>query len=173
MFDLSSAQSNSSLMLSPELIVEAFKKVLVAQLDCSEQPITVEPINEYLQTFSNHISGRTRSTGGHNLPWALIVNTDGTAYTHADAYDPHYRITKVFENSFLKLMESAGLVNSNKASAVRAISCNSCEFQNGCTQSPLRDALLSERMTDSKGNFTCAVAQPFLRWLQAESAVRF
>lgn len=153
------------LMLSAEQIVDAFRAVMHARLVTEAPAIRVEPLDEYLQTAGLKRRNQPRPPSSQQLPWSLIVDTQGDAYLHADAYSPGGRLGNVFTQPFGELMASSAYAQALAAQRQRLQVCTRCTWEAYCTRLPVAEALHSERMTNDHGEAVCAIAQPFLSTL--------
>ena len=154
-----------SLMLPPARIVEAFRAVLQARLADGAGGIRIEPLEEYLQTAGLRQQGERRPPVSDKLPWSLIVDTQGDAYLHADAYSPGARLGNVFSDAFSDIMGSSAYAQALRQQHQRTRLCEPCPWGAQCTRLPMAQALFSERTLGADGQGRCAVARPFLQTL--------
>ena len=152
------------LMLSPEQIVEALWEVMQARLQSPTLTGTrVYPLDDYLRAAVVTVSGgRQKQHDPEQGEWTLIVDTDGTVYTHSDAYLPGAALGNGFRQPLAELMRSTtrrGLIADRRA---RSRLCAECPHSAGCNGLPMIEAVPSERIRDHAGQLRCGVARPLI-----------
>lgn len=159
------------LMISPGQVRGAFQAVLDAQLSWDGPVIRVYPLQDYLVAAAAHVNGRAAL--GYDdaaMEWALIVDTGGDAYGHAEAYSAAHRLGNVFRETVDAVMASAARQRLRAERAERARLCDDCEFGRSCDRIPLVEALPSERTYGADGRLACAVARPMIGSLASLAA---
>lgn len=143
-------------------VVETLQRVAVAQLRSDGPPIRVYPLRNYLEAAVSHIAEiETTPYDPAEHEWAVIVNTNGDAYNHGDAYTADGLFGNAFTTPFGALLASAGRRRSLELRAERARMCKACAFGTACSRVPVIEALPSERAW-GKGDLSCAIARPMI-----------
>jgi uncharacterized protein len=163
-----SGQQESRALTAGEILA-AFQRVTDRWL-AAAQPVRVLPIAEYAGNVVRQLDGGygrrqfyTKSDG----EVVLIVNTDGTVHSSADAYDPAFAYGNLFTDSLDTLMASAGRQRA-MAQAERRMSetCHSCRFWGACWGIFTGQATPEQRWKDDAGRMVCAVAEPMHRYIE-------
>lgn len=162
-FNLTSEPGDNQLALAPDQINEALMQVFRARLSHRGKPIRILPLDEHLDTamrFTKQTAPLRRPPP--DTPWALICNTDGTLYTHADAYSDGKALGNAFvsPSAFTMALRSDAYRNSIHDQQARTQTCRRCEFERHCSQLPCSQALPSERSRSSDGQLDCVTARP-------------
>lgn len=143
-------------------VVETLQRVALAQLSSIGPPIHVYPLRNYLEAAVSHVAGITTAPyDPAEHEWAVIVNTNGDAYNHGDAYTADGLFGNAFTTPFGELLASAGRRRSLELRIERARVCQACKFGSSCSRVPVVEALPSERAWD-EGGLSCAVARPMI-----------
>ena len=153
-------------MLEAEEIVGALQRVFRAWLSSAEPRITVYPVQDHFEAAVRH--GRELVADVYDpaqAEWALIVDTNGDAYTHSDAYEPGHCLGNVFRQPVAAVLDSDARRRLLSARATRAETCERCRFGQACSRIPVIEALPSERRVDAAGRTECTVAQPLIAWM--------
>ena len=153
------------LTLDPADVVEALKKVARAQLSggADGSGITIYPIWNYFLAAIHQISGVPAQTYDPAArEWAIIVNTNGDAYNHGDAYAPEGLFGNVFAQPFGDVLGSEQRKRTLALRAVRETTCAACPYARSCTHVPIVEALPSERLYDEDGELVCSVVRPMI-----------
>lgn len=151
------------LMLDPAQVVAALLDVLQAQLAWKGRPVRVHPLEDYLEAAvrkSSGMPGPVYDPGRRE--WALIVDTNGDVYNHAEAYDARYRFGNAFAQPMGDVMRSAARRRATALREARAGTCKRCGFDGACPRLPVVEALPSERVLDGDGRLACLVARPMI-----------
>jgi uncharacterized protein len=156
------------LTLPAEHVVETLQRVARAQLDSDGPAIQVYPLRNYLEAAISHVSGIAAppyDPVAHE--WAVIVNTNGDAYNHGDAYTGDGLFGNAFTTPFGELLASGRRRRSLELRAERACICDTCTFASSCSHVPVVEALPSERSWED-GRLSCAVARPMIEFYVEE-----
>ena len=160
----------AALMLSPEAIAAAFRRVIAARLSWTGAPIRIHPLDEYLETVAHHQGNRPRAVRANaDADWAWIVDTNGDVYSHSDTYDAPARLGNAFTDSVDALLDSPARGRVLAGRAERARACEACEFGNSCTRLPMVEAVPSERHGQASTPEDCRSVRPLLHWLSASA----
>lgn len=151
------------LMLTPAQVRAAFRAVLDAQFVWDGPVIRVYPLQDYLVAAAAHLNGQPAAGYDNDaMEWALIIDTGGDAYGHAEAYSAAHRLGNVFRETVGTVMASPARQRLRAERAERARLCDACEFGRSCDRIPLVEALPSERTYGADGRLACAVARPMI-----------
>jgi uncharacterized protein len=164
------------LTLTHAEVVDALNCVADRWLE-RQTAITVFPLKNYLDAAVHRLLGvETTVYDPRRDEWAVIINTNGDAYDHSDAYSPEGYIGNVFSEPLLKIMRSSAREATVQRRLERAQTCEACEFGRSCSRIPLTEALPSERAYDWGGTLQCPIADPVIRdivrHLEAKPAAR-
>lgn len=153
------------LTLSADEVLEAMRQVALAQARMSST-IQIYPLWDFLTAAVQYL------TGGESDPydpsvmeWALIVNTNGDAYNHAEAYAPEGLMGNIFGDSLGDILSSEGRKRSLRIRAERARTCEACVYGRCCSRLPIIEALPSERTYDSNHALECRIARPMIDFM--------
>lgn len=152
------------LMLDAEQTVEALLDVWTARLDWNGPRIRVLPLDDY-QDAAMRAVWDLPALPAPGADWALIVEPDGSAWPHAEAYQAGFRYGNAFTESLDALFASAAARRLAMQREERGQVCAGCEFQRTCSGLPMREALASERHSDDERRLRCGVAQPLTAFL--------
>lgn len=157
------------LMLQPAQVVQALQAVQRAQLGWrGARQIRVYPLDDYLQAALAQLAGRALPPpASADLEWALIINTDGRVYTHAEAYVEGQALGQAFSEPVASWLHGPVRTRLQQERAARAVVCRACEAGDHCSRLPMTEALPSERTRDAQGQLVCAVARPMIAGLRA------
>lgn len=155
------------LMLTPAQVVAALQAVQQAQLDWrGPRRIRVLPLEDYLRAALGQLAGLAPPLPAHpELEWALIINTDGRVYTHAEAYTDGLQLGHAFTQPAADWLRPQARAGVQARRAERAAVCAACGFGTHCSRLPMLEALPSERTRAADGRLICAVAQPMIAHL--------
>ncbi len=153
------------LTLSPERVVAAMQQVARAQLRASPS-IRVYPLDNYFESAVHHLTGiAARRYDPRGAEWALIVDTSGEVYNHAEAYLPEGRMGNIFRERFADILASPGRAGSLALREARAASCSGCPYLRCCSGIPVIEALPSERTLAADGLLKCSIARPMIAFM--------
>ncbi|MBL9100649.1 MAG: radical SAM protein [Myxococcales bacterium] len=153
------------LTLSADRVVAAMQQVALAQLR-APRSIRVFPLDNYFESAVHHLVGAScRRYDPQAVEWALIVDTDGDAYNHAEAYLPEGRLGNVFRDRFADLLASPARAANLALRAARGRTCDECPYRAACSGIPVIEALPSERSHDLDGRLQCTVARPMIAFM--------
>jgi uncharacterized protein len=164
------------LTLTHAQVLDALQAVARLQFTTSSA-VVVYPLYNYMVAAVNHLAG----VGGNaydprNGEWALIINTNGDVYNHAEAYSPEGRMGNVFSDSMTAILDGDARRRINELRLARARTCDACLYGQNCSRLPVVEALPSERSFDDEGNPACAIARPMIdfmiRHIQADPVAR-
>jgi uncharacterized protein len=157
------------LMLQPAQVVQALQAVQRAQLGWrGARQIRVYPLDDYLQAALAQLAGHAPPPPAPaDLEWALIINTDGRVYTHAEAYVEGQALGQAFSEPVASWLHGPVRARLQQERAARAAVCRACEAGDHCSRLPMTEALPSERTRDAQGQLVCAVARPMIAQLRA------
>jgi uncharacterized protein len=156
------------LMLEHDQVVDALQAVARRWLT-SDEPIDVYPLRHYLDAAVYQLLGREANRYDPSIDeWAVIVNTNGDAYTHADAYTQDGYIGNLFVEPLLDVLQSELHRRTIELRLARSATCHRCQFGHGCSRLPVIEALPSERAYDAAGAPRCPIAEPMIRFMVQE-----
>lgn len=168
-----------ALTMDADAVVDTLKRVAKEQLaiEGGGKGITVYPLWNFFLAAIHHISGVPAQTyDPRTREWAAIVNTNGDAYNHAEAYSPEGLMGNIFEQPLADVLASEGRKKNLKLRMLRDEVCATCTYANSCSRIPIVEALPSERTYDARGRLTCSVAKPmidfFVEQITASPAAR-
>ena len=150
------------LTLGHDEVLDAFMRVADAYL-ASDAPIRVYPLVHFMQAAVDGLAGA--GTGGYDprvAEWALIVDTNGDAYSHAEAYTPDGLMGNVFAQPLAEIMDGPGRRRAIAVRMERATLCDACPHGRSCSRLPIVESLPSERRRDADGRLECAIARPMI-----------
>jgi uncharacterized protein len=152
----------SGLEVSAARVVAAYKQVALAQLrDNVPQPIS--PIDDY---FKAAVLSCVNGIGDRYDPWdeeyALIIDTNGDAYSDGDTYSPEGFIGNIYERPFSEIYRSERRRKVCEVREARAQTCRRCPYDQRCNQMPIAECKPSERRWDGKGRLICTIARPMI-----------
>ncbi|HEX5982892.1 MAG TPA: radical SAM protein [Solirubrobacterales bacterium] len=153
------------LMLEPPQILGALRSVVDAMLE-TETSIRVYPLYHYLTAAVLKMSGHDGAIYDPSVAeWALIVNTNGDAYTHSGSYAEEGLLGNIFEQSMGEVMEGERRRQAIALRGRRAETCERCAYSRSCSRLPLVEALPSERATGADGAPACPIAKPMIDYI--------
>jgi uncharacterized protein len=153
------------LTLTPDEVLEAMRQVARAQARTSST-IEIYPLWDFLRAAVQHLTGDEGPPYDPAvMEWALIVNTNGDAYNHAEAYAPEGLMGNIFRDPLGDILSSEGRKRSLKIRADRARTCEACAYGNCCSRLPIIEALPSERTYDSNHELECRIARPMIDFM--------
>ena len=123
----------------------------------------VSPLHDYLQTILLQMLGRSRPRcdRGADGEYVLLVNTDGSLYERADAYDRTKALGNVFDQTIDEIISSPSYRASlQRDEALAERYCGSCEYRGACDTSPVFES--SRR---DIGEARCHIAYPLYRFI--------
>lgn len=164
LFDSPLNQAGASFAATYPQMLEALEALFVHWID-RPRHTRVSPLHEYLETILLRMLGRSRPRYDRraNGEYVLLVNTDGSLYERADAYDRMKMLGNVFEQSMDEIISSPNYRASlERDEALAARYCSSCEFLGACDTSPL-----FESPRRDIGEVRCHVAYPLYRFIEA------
>jgi uncharacterized protein len=161
-------QQNELALTSTE-IVDAFKKVVDHWMG-TDSSLTVLPIQDYINGVVTRLSGGKRDSRRYNKldrEIVYIIDTDGSVYSNADAYDPMLRHGNIFEESLSSMHKSENYQRAVKAAQTRMqATCLSCRFYGACSGYFMAEATPEQRWHDERGALICGVAQPVQSYIE-------
>lgn len=132
----------------------------------SPRRIAVEPIDQYVETALRYLSGAPGlAYDPARGEWALVIDTDGEAYTYGDSYTPAGRIGNFFEPGAVACFSTAAYARTLAERRARMGACESCPFSQACSRLHLGEAAPSERVPAESGApypLACPVARPLI-----------
>jgi uncharacterized protein len=153
------------LTLSADQVVGAMQKVALAQARCDSR-IEIYPLREFLIAAVQCLSGRRGDPYDPAImEWALIVNTNGDAYNHSEAYASDGLLGNIFRHSLREILSSEGRKRTLRLRAERALTCERCRYGQCCNRIPIIEALPSERVYDSQNSLECRIARPMIDFM--------
>ncbi len=153
------------LTLSADRVVAAMQQVALAQLR-TRSAIRVFPLDNYFESAVRHLSGVTAPRyDPRAAEWAMIVNTDGDVYNHAEAYMPEGRMGNIFREPFADILGSPARTATLALRAARADACSGCPYYDCCSGIPVVEALPSERSYSLEHRLECTVARPMIAFM--------
>lgn len=154
-----------ALMLEPPQILAALKGVADAMLR-TETTIRVYPLYHYLAAAVLAMSGREGAVYDPAVAeWALIVNTNGDAFTHSGSYAEEGLLGNVFDDEMADLMDGDRRRGAVELRRRRAQACETCAYSRTCSRLPVIEALPSERARAADGSTACPIAQPMIDYM--------
>src|SRR5690606_29341953 len=125
------------LTLSAARVVAAMQQVALAQLR-ARSSIRVYPLDNYFESAVHDLTGiAARRYDPRAAEWALIVDTSGDVYNHAEAYLPEGRMGNIFSERFVDILASTGRAGSLALREGRATSCSECPYLRCCSGIPV------------------------------------
>lgn len=156
------------LLLGYQETVTALQQVAKAQLSTPSK-IEVLPLTEYFGAAVRYLLKQQIAPYAPNLhEWAMIINTNGDAYPHGDAYLPVGLIGNVFQQPIQEILHSEAHRRATQLRMQRAETCRRCKFDRRCSQIPMIESLPSERAYDELGQLQCPIAQPMIQFIVDE-----
>ena len=153
------------LTLTADRVVAAMQQVALAQLR-ARPSIRVFPLDNYFESAVHHLAGAACPRyDPRAVEWALIVDTDGDAYNHAEAYLPEGRMGNIFRDRFADILASPGRAATLALRTARAATCDACPYHDACSGIPVIEALPSERSYSLAGHLECTVARPMIAFM--------
>ena len=150
------------LVLTPEQVVAAFEQVADLHF-AAGSGINVYPLAHYVEAAVRSLAGVGGGAYDPSLgEWALIVNTNGDAYDHGDAYSPEGYLGNVFRSGLVEILAGEDRGRALALRAQRAALCDACPHGAACSRLPVVEALPSERHVDASGEPRCAIARPMI-----------
>lgn len=163
------AGQQDGLALHPHEIVAAYR-VAVDRWMSSSSSIQVRPIQDYITNVVRWLDRSRRRTrlydkrGGEVV---YIVDTDGSLYSNADAYDPTLRHGNLFSDRLGDMKASAGYLRALAAAEQRMQqACSGCRYHGACSGYFCGEATPEQRHLDDQGRMGCAVAQPIQAYIE-------
>jgi uncharacterized protein len=158
-----------SLALSEEEIVHALKKAVDMWFtSCSN--IQVRPIQDYVVNVIRRLSGGAVQRHFYNKRSSevvYIVDTDGSLYSNADAYDESLCHGNIFENAMPALRRSEGYMRAVGNAELRMEStCHACKFHGACSGYFMGEATPEQRYVDEYGHVRCAIVEPLQEYIE-------
>jgi uncharacterized protein len=153
------------LLLTPEQVVASYQAVARAQFE-SESSILVFPLYNFLTAAVNQLTGIDGNLYDPvSSEWALMVNTNGDTYNHAEAYLPEGLMGNIFRDSLSSIMHGEARRRLNALRLDRARTCEACPHGRSCSRLPVVEAVASERTYDTDGQLTCTIARPMIDFM--------
>jgi uncharacterized protein len=153
------------LTLTADRVVAAMQQVALALLR-TRTSIRVFPLDNYFESAVRHLSGVAAPRyDPRAAEWALIVDTDGDVYNHAEAYLPEGRMGNIFRERFADILASPARAATLALRAGRAESCVECPYFDCCSGIPVIEALPSERSYSLEHRLECTVARPMIAFM--------
>lgn len=158
-----------NLALTSTEIVDAFTKVVNYWMS-TDSCLTVLPIQDYVDAVVARLSG----TGGAwrcydkvDREIVYIIDTDGSVYSNADAYEPRLCHGNIFEESLQSMQESENYLRAvNAAHSRMKATCSRCRFHGACSGYFMAEATPEQRWCNDQGTLTCGVAQPIQAYIE-------
>jgi uncharacterized protein len=151
------------LALTNAEIGTAFRRV-IDQWFASNSGIHVRPIEGYVANVLRRLDGGLSTRHHYNKLAAevvFIVDTDGSLYSNADAYDARLRHGNIFEESLRSMKDSDSYLRAVAAAHGRmSATCNGCRFHGACSGYFMGEATPEERSYDEEGRLACGLAKP-------------
>jgi len=158
-----------NLALSDEEIVSSFKKV-VDHWFASDSYIQVRPIQDYVANVVCRLDGGAgpRHYYDKNKNEVLyIVDTDGSLYSNADAYNPKLCHGNIFRTSLPMIVKSATHLHAIELANQRMDSvCPECRYYGVCSGFFMAEATPEQRYVDDLGHLKCGIALPVQRYIE-------
>lgn len=125
--------------------------------------IEVLPLANYLEAAIHSIVAKPARTYDPVVgDWAYIVNTNGDAYSHAEAYSPSGWMGNIFKQPMREILRSSAREASLVPRLDRARVCTACRYGRDCSRIPLIESLPSERAYADDGALQCPIALPMI-----------
>jgi uncharacterized protein len=157
--------------LSPEQIVDALC-IVVNRWFRSESFIRVEPVHGYVANVVHALSSNNTNQRFYDRERGeviLIVDTDGSVYSNADAYDQRFRHGNIFQQSIADMRASRGFLNGLEASRQRVQDwCSECQFHGSCTGFFAGEATPEQHWPVDSGRLACGVARPMHEYIETK-----
>jgi uncharacterized protein len=153
------------LVLSHSEVLAAFKRMADAMFEL-ETDIRVYPLTHFFNAALVKLAGlKEVPYDPAQAEWALIVNTNGDAYTHGDSYSAEGLLGNVFSDSMAEIMDGPRRQRAVNTRARRAETCERCSYGRACSRLPVVEALPSERTMDENGAPGCSIARPMIDYI--------
>lgn len=153
------------LVLSHSEVLAAFKRMADAMFEL-ETDIRVYPLTHFFNAALVKLAGLEEVPyDPAQAEWALIVNTNGDAYTHGDSYSAEGLLGNVFSDSMAEIMDGPRRQRAVNTRARRAETCERCSYGRACSRLPVVEALPSERTMDENGAPGCSIARPMIDYI--------
>ncbi len=144
---------------------------LAARVIESPRRISVEPIDQYVETALRYLRGAPGLAYDPGRgEWALVVDTNGETYTYGDSYTPAGRIGNFFESGAVGNFAAPTYARTLADRRERMGACESCPFGQACSRLHLGEAAPSERVDAEPGaphRLACPVARPLIEHVLA------
>jgi uncharacterized protein len=151
------------LALTNAEIVTAFRHAIDLWF-ASNSGIHVRPIEGYITNVLRRLDrGRCTLHKYDKLKAEVvyIVDTDGSLYSNADAYDAQFLHGNIFEESLRCMKQSDNYLRAVAAAQGRmGATCTGCRFHGACSGYFMGEATPEERSHDEEGRLECGVAKP-------------
>ena len=151
------------LALTNAEICNAFRKVIDLWF-ASHSCIHVRPVEGYIANVLRRLDGGLGTRHYYNKlesEVVYIVDTDGSLYSNADAYDPQLRHGNIFEESLQSMKGSENYLRAAAGAQARmTATCTGCRFHGACSGYLMGEATPEERGYDEDGRLLCGVAKP-------------
>jgi uncharacterized protein len=160
---------HDGLALTNAEICTVFKKVIDLWF-ASNSSIHVRPVEGYIANVLRRLDGGLGTRLYYNKLGAevvYIVDTDGSLYSNADAYDPQFRHGNIFEESLESMRVSERYLRAANAAQGRMDrTCTSCRFHGACSGYFMGEATPEERSYDAEGCLECGIAKPAQEYIE-------
>jgi uncharacterized protein len=157
------------LALTNAEICNVFKKVIDLWF-ASNSCIHVRPVEGYIANVLRSLDGGLGTRHYYDKLKAevvYIVDTDGSLYSNADAYDPQLRHGNIFEESLQSMKLSEKYLRAAAGAQRRmGATCTSCRFHGACSGYFMGEATPEERSYDEEGRLECGVAKPAQEYIE-------
>lgn len=158
----------TELTLDHDAVVGALQRLGKHWLEAG-LPIDVFPLVNYLDAAVHSLLGRPAPTYDPAAgDWAYIVNTNGDAYSHAEAYSEAGWMGNIFRQPLVEILASPAHRRTLVPRLARAGVCTSCRFGSFCSRVPLVESLPSERAYESDGSLRCPIALPMIDFFREQ-----
>jgi uncharacterized protein len=153
------------LTLRPQEVLQALQLVANEQFE-TPSGIVVYPLVNYLDAAVAELAGlETATYDPARAEWALIVNTNGDVYNHADSYTAEGLMGNIFRDDFTHILDGPARQRTVELRKARGALCDACPHGNFCSRLPVVEALPSERFMDKQGHLHCAIARPMIDFM--------
>jgi uncharacterized protein len=152
----------AALTLTHEEVVHALQSLAARWLAEGSRP-EIFPLRNYLDAAVHSLLGvSARSYDPAMGDWAYIINTNGDAFSHSEAYSPAGWMGNIFSHSLLDIIHSPAHARTLVPRLQRAHVCDACKFGSACSRIPIIESLPSERAFAADGSLQCPIALPMI-----------
>ena len=159
----------STLALAPEQILGVYKKAIDLWF-ASNSYIQVRPIQDYITHVVWHFDKERLKKRFYNKMQSevvYIVDTEGSLYSNADAYDISLCHGNLFKDSLNVLKQSTAYLRAVNAAQDRINqTCADCKYYGSCSGYFIGEATPEQRWYDGLHRLQCSVVKPSQNYIE-------